>query len=196
MSGVGTGLARSKVLAVLLALISVAVMAAALRVSDDRLPFQVLPGIADQTLAIRDGEVSAGNVRVGTQLLREGAVVSETPGLFVVVEIRLAATGNRDLSLSNPLLLTRDDRTYDTYDSSTVRAVTGFRTVGDAVFEVDPDHIDDLTLQLWETELVSGYQQRARIHLGITPQNAAAWRAAGAGTGVEPRRLGDTEAIP
>jgi hypothetical protein len=48
----------------------------------------------------------------------------------------------------------------------------------DVTFEVDPARIDDLTLELYETEFVSGYQQRLRIHLGITPGNADRWRAA------------------
>ncbi len=183
-------------MAVLLALLSVAVMAAALRVSEDRSDFQVVQGNVDQTIDIRAGNLSAGNVRVGTQLTREGAVVSETKGMFVVVEIRLAATGNRDLTLTGPLLLTRDGRTYAAYDSSLLKAVSGFRTAADAVFEVDPAHLDDLTIQLWEGEIVSGYQQRARIHLGITPANAAGWSAAGRDRGVEPRRIEVTEALP
>lgn len=190
------GWARAKVLAVLLALLSVAVMAAALRVSEEQLEFQVVPGVAEQVLAVRGGELSAGDVRVGTELTREGAVVSRTQGLFVVVEVRLAATGNRDITLTDPVLLTSDGRTYNTYDSGLLKAVSGFRTRNDAVFEVDPAHLDDLTLQLWEGEIVAGYQQRSRIHLGITPANADQWRAAGQDQDVEPRRTEVTEAIP
>ncbi len=191
----GVGWARSKVLAVLLALLSVAVMAAALRVSEDRLEFQVVQGMAGQTLAVRSGELSAGNVRVGTRLVRDGAVLSETQGLYVAVEVRLAATGNRDITLTDPKLLTSDGRTYNTFDSSLLKAVSGFRVVNDAVFEVDPAHLDDLTVELWEGELVHGYQQRSRIHLGITPSNAEQWRAAGRNAGVEPRPSETTEAI-
>ena len=190
-----SGWARSKVLAVLLALLSVAVMAAALRVSEDRLEFQVVQGVPDQTLAVRSGELSAGNVRVGTRLLREGTVLSETKGMYVAVEVRLAATGNRDITLTEPKLLTSDGRTYNTFDSSLLKAVSGFRTVNDAVFEVDPAHVDNLTIQLWEGELVYGYQQRSRIHLGITPGNADQWRAAGRNLGIESRPSETTEAI-
>ena len=35
-------------------------------------------------------------------------------------------------------------------------------------------------------ELLSGYQQRARIHLGITPDNAEQWRAAARDQMLEP----------
>ena len=190
------GWSRAKVVALLLSLLSVGVMAAALRVSDDRLDFQVVSGVAEETLSVRGGELSAGNVRVASQLTREGAVLSETTGMFVVVEVRLAATGNRDITLTGPKLLTADGRTYTTYDSSLLKAVSGFRTRNDAVFEVDPAHIDDLTIQLWEGEIVSGYQQRSRIHLGITPGNANQWRAAGRNSGVEPRRTEVTEGNP
>jgi len=47
----------------------------------------------------------------------------------------------------------------------------------DVTFEVDPARIDDLTLELYETEFIAGYQQRLRIHLGITAGNADRWRA-------------------
>ena len=101
--------------------------------------------------------------------------------MFVVVEVRLAATENRAVSLTSPQLLTRDGRDVRCpYNSSLLKAVSGFRTTNDVVFEVDPRHIDDLTLLLWESEVVFQYQQRARIHLGITPANAEQWRQAGA----------------
>ena len=187
---------RTKVTAILLAVLSVAVMAAALRVSQDRLDFAVVEADAGQRVDIRGGHLSAGNVRVGTRLTREATVRSETSGIFVVVEVRLAATGNRDLSLGSAQLLTRDGYTYTTYESSLLKAVSGFQAVNDVVFEVDPAHIDDLTIQLWESELVAGYQQRNRIHLGITPGNAAQWRAAATDRGVEPRRNEVTEALP
>lgn len=194
--GRSRGWARSKVLAVVLALAAVAVMAAALRVSEEGLEFQIVPGVADQVVAVRGGELSAGNVRVAAELTRDGEVVSRTQGLFVVVEVRLAATGNRDVTLTDPKLLTSDGRTYATYVPSLLKAVTGFRTVNDAVFEVDPAHLDDLTIQLWEGEFVSGYQQRSRIHLGITPANADRWREAGRNRRVEPRRTDETQANP
>ena len=116
--------------------------------------------------------------------------------MFVVVEVRLAATENRAVSLTSPQLLTRDGRTYVPYTSSLLKAVSGFRTTNDVVFEVDPRHIDDLTLLLWESEVVFQYQQRARIHLGITPANAEQWRQAARDQSVEPRRSEVTEALP
>lgn len=191
-----TGWGSAKVVAVVLAVLSVAVMAAALRVSQDRLEFQVITANVDQTLAIRGGELSVGNVRVGSRLTREGAIASSTTGMFVTVEVRLAATGNRDITLGSARLLTSDGRTYTAYDSSLIKAVSGFRTTVDETFEVDPAHIDDLTIQIWESELIAGYQQRARIHLGITPGNADAWRAAGRDRGIEPVRNELSEALP
>ena len=62
----------------------------------------------------------------------------------------------------------------------------GFETSLDAVFEVDPAAMDDLTLELYPAELLSGFQQRTRIHLGITPGNAEQWRAAGQDQMLEP----------
>ena len=182
-------------MAVVLAVLAVAVMAAALRVSQDRLDYQVLTAHTDQTVAIRGGELSVGNVRVGTRLTREGAVTNETPGIYVVVEVRLAATGNRDVSLDGGKLATRDGFTYKPFESTSIRAISGFRSVDDVVYEVDPAHVDDLTQEIWESELVAGYQQRCRIHLGITPGNADQWRAAAVDRRVEPRTEPTTEAL-
>lgn len=187
---------RTKVSAVLLALLCVGVMAAALRVSESRGDYQIRQGHAGERIEIRGGELSADRVRVATALGREGEITAETKGMFVVVEIRLAATKNRAVSLTSPQLLTRDGRTYVPYTSSFLKAVSGFQITNDVVFEVDPAHIDDLTLMLWEAEVVFQYPQRTRIHLGITPDNADQWRQAGRDQTVEPRRSEITEALP
>lgn len=187
---------RTKISAVLLALLCVGVMAAALRVSEGGGEYQIRQGNAGEWIEIRGGELSANHVRVATDLRREGEITAETQGMFVVVEVQIAATENRAISLTSPQLLTRDGRTYVPYTSSLLKAVSGFRITNDVVFEVDPSHIDDLTLMLWEAEVVFQHQQRARIHLGITPHNADQWRQAGRDQTVEPRRSEVTEALP
>lgn len=190
------GWSGTKVFAVLLALLCVGLMAAALRVSDSAGDYQVVQGTVGQPVAVRGGHLSADQVRVATALSREGEITGETPGLFVVVQVRITATGNRDISLTTPQLLTSDGRTYVPYSSNLLKAVSGFQTTADVVFEVDPSRMNDLTLQLWEGETVFQYPQRARIHLGITPANADQWRAAGRDQTLEPRRSELTEALP
>jgi hypothetical protein len=56
--------------------------------------------------------------------------------------------------------------------------VPGFQTTMDFVFEVNPDKINGLTVELWRGEIVVGYHQRVQVPLRITAGNAAQWRAA------------------
>ena len=57
----------------------------------------------------------------------------------------------------------------------------GFEQTSDLSFEVDPERIDGLTLQMSQSEIVSGYHQELRVQLGITAENAQAWRDASIG---------------
>ena len=99
--------------------------------------------------------------------------------MFVVVHVDAEATGPDKLSLQSATLLADGGLSYGTYDAlAGVSAETGFAVSTDVTFEVDPARIDDLTLELYETEYISGYQQRLRIHLGVTAGNADRWRAA------------------
>ena len=54
------------------------------------------------------------------------------------------------------------------------------------VFEVDPAVLADITLELAPSGMLTAYAEHARIHLGITEDNAEAWRAAGRDQIVEP----------
>ena len=61
---------------------------------------------------------------------------------------------------------------------------------------MDPAQIDDLSLEIWASSPVYGFYQRARIHLGITADNAEQWRLAARGREVEPDGSDTTEALP
>jgi hypothetical protein len=138
---------------------------------------QVVTGVLGQPVRVNDGEITVTEVRVGTSLKSFGDV-DRSPSMFVVIRTLAAATGSKDLNLSESTL-TSGDATYESYSSfSGVRSDPGFRTTNDLVFEVDPTRINDLALQLSSLEIVSGYQQHVRIHLGITAGNADQWRAA------------------
>jgi hypothetical protein len=50
---------------------------------------------------------------------------------------------------------------------------------------VDPGQIDDLTVDLYEPELIVGYAQHVRVSLGVTAATADQWRASGKGTVVD-----------
>ena len=138
---------------------------------------QIVTGVLGRPVQVNDGEITVTELRVGSALKSFGDV-DNSPSMFVVVRTLVTATGSKGLNLSESTL-TSGDATYRSYSSfSGVRSDPGFRTTGELVFEVDPARIDDLALELSSLEIVSGYQQHVRIHLGITAGNADQWRAA------------------
>ncbi len=188
---------RSKLVALVAAVVCVAVAAAALRTAEAAPPYEIVRGTIGTAVAVEDGELTVGDVRVATQLTREGTITDTTPGMFVVVGLTAAATGRESLSRSDARLLARGDRVYTDYGgNATVSAAPGFEERLDLVFEVDSASIDDLTLEIWRSEIIHGYQQRLQVHLGITPDNAVQWRDAGLGQAVEPNPYGTTRALP
>jgi hypothetical protein len=174
-------LQRSRLIRVLVAVALVALAAVGLRLSEgeeDR-NFEVVRGVLGQPVAINDGTVTARAVRVGTSLRRDEEVYAVTEGLFVVVQVEIAATDRTAIPSLDARLLT-EERRYDALLGSTAGNVPpGFAAVQDLVFEIDPAALPDLTLELDPTEFITAYPEHARIHLGITADNAEAWRAAG-----------------
>jgi len=186
---------NSKSVGVLAAITLVAVSAIGLRLSDpEEQQFQVINGVVGQPVKVNDGEVTVTQVRSGTVLRQFGQVQDSTDGMFMAITVTGAATGPKPLELNAARLLAGDIR-YEGYQmSSGVNAEPGFETTVDVVFEVAPEQIDDLTLEIGSNEVLHGYQQRARIKLGITPANADQWRAAANGL-IEPATA-MTRAIP
>lgn len=183
-----SGLGRARLLRGLVAIALVALAAAGLRLSEgaaDR-DAEIVRGVLGEPVAINGGTVTADRVRVGTTVLRDDRVEATTAGLFVAVRLEVAATGPTRILAYNIRLLS-GERRYAAASSLGLGLVEpGFAEVRDLVFEVDPARIDDLTLELAPGEVLSGYPQHARIHLGITPDNAERWRTAGRDQSIEP----------
>ena len=173
-------LQRSRLVRVLVAIALVALAAVGLRLSEgDDGGSRSSAASAASRWPSTTGRSPRPDVRVGTSLSREGEVYAITPGLFVVVRVEVAATGERKLPGYNARVLT-GSRRYDAFTARTVGNVPpGFATEQDVVVEVDPAVLADITLELDPSELLTAYPEHARIHLGITEENAEAWRAAG-----------------
>jgi hypothetical protein len=169
---------------VLAAVALVAVSAIGLRLSDPEDTFDAMSGVPGQPVTINDGELTVTQVRVGTDLVEYQEVRDRTAGMFVVVTVTGAATGPQQLNLASAQLVSKSVH-YESYRLTAVTAAPGFQTTTDTVFEVDPVRIDGLTLEMWQNEVISGYQQRVRIPLGITAANAEQWRAAAREHGIE-----------
>lgn len=146
---------------------------------------QIVPGRVGQAVHIRGGELEVTNVRFGSALAEYGEVSDRTAGMFVVLTIEASDTGTKDLQLTDSRLFSHEI-TYDSYGFPGGPLVNpGFRSTLDVAFEVDPDLIDDLTLDIYQSQLISGYAQHARISLGITAETAERWRASGRGRTLE-----------
>jgi hypothetical protein len=172
-------LRRSRLVRVLVAIAMVALAAVGLRLSETDEDFEIVRGRVGEPVTLHEGTVTAGQVRVGTRLSREGEVYAETPGLFLVVNVEVAATGADELPLYSARVLT-GSRRYDALGGPNVGSVPpGFAATSDVVFEVDPAVLADITMELAPTGIITAYAEHARIHLGITADNAEAWRAAG-----------------
>ena len=190
------GVRRSSLVGLVAAVACAAAGAAGVRASDSGQDYEVSRGQLGAPTVAQDGEVTVSDVRVGTSLTADGAVTGSTPGLFIVVHVSGAATGPNRFVLNESRLLADGDRVYSLYDDSTLSAAPGFVQDLDYLFEVDPAALDDLTLEVSQSEIVHGYQSRVQVHLGITPANAAAWRTAGQGRALEPDLDGSTRAVP
>jgi hypothetical protein len=174
------GFRRSVLLSWLAALACIVVAAVALQVSEPPSErTQNVTGVRNEPVSYGDGSVTVGSVRVGQGLDHFGGV-SRTAGMFLTVDVTLSAEGNSVISLGQFQLLS-GDRVYDDYSVAGLRVQPGFAERTTVAFEVDPQRIDDLVLQVGRGEVVSGYHQQLRVHLGITPENADAWRRASVG---------------
>lgn len=191
----GTGhLSRDKLIGVVVALACLAFSAIGLRVNEIR-TFEYVAGIRNEPVSIDQAQLTVGDVQVGTRLSRGRQIEAETSGMFVMVTVTLAVPGRQAVRLNNSHLVTQS-RTYDNWSNTALAAEPGFRQRQALVFEVDPAQIDDLTLEIWGEGVVSGYHQRARIHLGITADNAAQWRKAAQGRDLDLELNPAAEALP
>lgn len=184
---------RDKLTGIVAALACLAFSAIGLMVNDGG-DYRYVDGVRDQPVSIERAELTAGDVHVGTRLVDDGEVEAETTGMFVSIRTTLAVPGTQRVLINRSQLITQD-RTYNAWIGSTLAADPGFSQTQDLVFEVDPAQIDDLTLEIWYGGIVHGYYQRARIHLGITPDNAEQWRRAGAQSSIEPESRPVSEAL-
>lgn len=187
-------ISRTKLTGVVAALACLAFSAVGLKVNEPG-QYSYVDGVRDHPVSIERAELTAGAVQVGTRLVDDGGEVkAETTGMFVLVRTTLAVPGAQRVVINRSQLVTRD-RTYNSWSSATLSADPGFVETADLVFEVDPQQIDDLTLEIWYGGIVHAYYQRARIHLGITSQNADQWRQAAVHHSIEPERFPTSEAL-
>ncbi len=187
--------ARNRLLTGLLITVCVLVAAVGIRISQPA-DFQLVRGSLNEAVSVREGEVTIDDVRFGSSVLRSGDTSYRTAGMFVVVHVTAEAPGQASLSLQRSQL-TSGDRVYLPYSSlSGVKADPGFRSQVDLIFEVDPSRIDDLAIELWPGEIITGYYQRIRVPLEVTSVNAAEARAAGRGPVVDPEIYSSSSAMP
>jgi hypothetical protein len=181
----------SRLVRIAAALAMVAVAAVGLRLSDrEDERFEVVSGVVGEPLAIETGVVTATAVRVGTGIKEYDGIGNPTDGVYVMVSVTFAATGSESLSLgeAQPLNGNRRYEPYRTVNSGGPLLPPGFEESSDLIFEVDPTDLGGLVLELSQLAILTGYGERVRIHLGITPENADQWYAAAHNQALEPAR--------
>lgn len=170
----------ARLVPVLVGLAMIVVAAVGFRLSSQPEGFQVVRGTLGDVTRYNKGVAGVSSVRVGTEL-RDGDRTVTTPGMFVVVRLTVRADRTEEVKISRAQLLSAD-ATYEPFGiGATVRADPGFSSSRDVAFEVAPGRLTDLTVQGYDTGVVSGYHQRLRVHLGITAANAGQWAAAAQG---------------
>lgn len=177
----GNGLSRQQVLPVVVALACVLVAALVMRVSEPALDFDASRTTVGRPAPLYDSEITVTAVRAGQRITYSGREDPPlvTPGMFVVLDVELAA-GREQLSVDS-FQLASGDYVYASYDGADyVSAAPGFVGTAAILFEVDPAHIDDLTATIWQSKVLSGYEQRVVLAVGINARNAAQWRASAA----------------
>ncbi|WP_152365142.1 hypothetical protein [Microlunatus speluncae] len=171
-------LQRSKLLAVIVVLACVIVATVGLRVSDPGDNFRAVTGELGTMLKVDGVELTISDVRVGQLIADDEEIQSRTAGMFVLLRVQVANPDTLDKYILNHARLLSGKRIYETYGLTNISAEPGYVARADYLFEVDPEKIDGLTLEIWNQGIVSGYHNRAQIHLGITAGNADKWRDA------------------
>lgn len=187
-------ISREKLVGVVVALACLAFSAIGMKVYETP-EFMYVDGRRGETVSLQRSDLTVGAVAVGTRLVRDGVVKAETTGMFVAVTVTLAVPGPEKVTLNSSQLITQT-RTYEDWGSSLLVAEPGFQDEETLVFEVDPSQIDDLSLEIWSSGVVHGFYARARIHLGITPDNAEQWRQAAKGRDLPYDISGTTTGLP
>ncbi|GAA2093975.1 hypothetical protein GCM10009841_04090 [Microlunatus panaciterrae] len=186
---------RAKIVSVLVAFACVVIAAIGLKVSEPAEDFDDINGTIGRPVRINGADLLVTRVQTGTRIAHRGEVAATTAGMFVVVRVVLRAP-DQSAALSGAELAS-GKRVYASYTSlGSLRAEAGFEQQADLVFEVDPARIDDLTLRIWQREIVHGISQRALVTLGITRSNAEQWRTGAADRTLDTEEYGSSRAIP
>jgi hypothetical protein len=187
----------TRVTALLVALACVVVAGVAVKITD-KIDNDVVRTIdVGQTARLNGGTVSVTKVQAGT-MIDDGSDKVTTKGMFLAVRVRLAAPGEEQtVGAVGGLRLYTSDRTYRAFGANQIlKAPAGYAVTADMLFEVDPQHIDDATLELFHSEIIHSIPQKVRVRLGIERRNAAAWTASARGRLLSVENSPQQEALP
>lgn len=179
-------LQRSKVLATVLAVLCVVLATVGVRVSNpdpDDVNARYVKGELGQPMTFKGAELTVTGVRVGQLIADREKITLRTPGMFVLVRVQLVNRNALEKVTLTKSRLRTEDRIYAPHEALTsISATPGYVGTAEFLYQVDPQQIDGLTLEIWSQGIVYGFHDRLRIPLGITAENADRWRAAAEGT--------------
>jgi hypothetical protein len=186
----------SKLVSILVTAMCVVVAGIGVKFAPELTEEEIRRGTVGETISYYRSEVTVTDVRSGTRMSDDiGDDVSETPGLFLAVTLRME-TPIEEQRLRAGELRAGGGLTYKDISSNTMSVPAGFSGTSTVIFEVDPHRMDDLYLRITDGEIFYSYPQVLHIDLGITDQNAADWIRAGQGQTVQAERLPEMKALP
>lgn len=194
----GAGRGRvTKLMALLIAAVCVLVAGVAVKYSPELGEAQIKRASVGEPVRFYKATVTLTDVKVGTLKADDydEGEYEESKGMLVALTFVVEAPEEKQ-RISAGSLHANGDRVYKSIDFDVIRPEAGYRATGTVLYEVDPDHIDDLWVEVGDGEIFYGYSQKLHIRLGITEENADAWRKAAQGRAVKAESPPRVEALP
>jgi hypothetical protein len=187
----------TKLMAFVVAVICVLVAGVAVKYTPQLNDAQIKRAVVGETVRFYKAEVTVTEVQAGTLLQNEfdETETIESKGLLIALTFAMAAP-EEEQRLSPKSLHADGDRVYEAIESASMTVPAGFRGTSIFVYEVDPNHIDDLWIEAGAGEIFYAYPQELRIRLGITSANADQWRRAARGRTVTSLANPELQALP
>lgn len=173
----------SRFAAVIIALACIVVAGIAVNVTNNVGADVVRTTNVHQRIRLDNVFVTVTAVRAGTAVKGIADEHYTSGGMILGVTLRVEAPGTQyTIGALGGALLHASGRTYSVFGPNVPLTVdAGFVSTAELLFEVDPQHIADAYLELFDDQSISVTPQKVHIRLGITQQNAGQWAAAAKG---------------
>lgn len=170
-------LTREHAVSLLIAFLCVVLAALALRATGGFPDHERVRGELGESVQLDDIWVTIDGLRAGSVAVRDDRddeATAQTPGLFLVLDVEARAPGVEG-GINRYLLHSGTDREYEPYETSagSLKPEAGFAEYGTVYFEVDPNDLEDMVLEVWTGAIFTAYEEHLYIDLKIDAAKAA-----------------------